>query len=92
MRVRQLRPRFPQSLVQAAADARAQRFHEAELALRQALSSDPENAALHFALGTMLRQQERWDDAFDEITRRRATHARFPREPQQPGLHFLSPR
>lgn len=56
------------ALVQAATDARAQRFHEAELALRQALSSDPQNAALHFALGGMLRQQERWDDAFDEIT------------------------
>jgi tetratricopeptide (TPR) repeat protein len=59
---------IPVALVQAATDARAQRFHEAEIALRQALSSDPQNAALHFALGTMLRQQERWDDAFDEIT------------------------
>jgi tetratricopeptide (TPR) repeat protein len=60
---------IPSVLIQAAADARAQHFHEAELALRQALSSDPQNAALHFALGTMLRQQERWDDAIDEITR-----------------------
>jgi superkiller protein 3 len=59
---------IPAVLVQAATDARAQHFHEAELALRQALSADPQNAALHFALGTMLRQQERWDDAIDEIT------------------------
>lgn len=59
---------IPPTLVQAAADARAQRFHEAELALRQAVSSDPENASLHFALGAMLRQQGRFDDAFDEIT------------------------
>jgi tetratricopeptide (TPR) repeat protein len=59
---------IPAALVQAAVDARALRYHQAELALRQALSSDPQNAALHFALGTMLRQQERWDDAFDEIT------------------------
>jgi Flp pilus assembly protein TadD len=59
---------IPATLIQAATDARAQRFHPAELALRQALSSDPQNAALHLALGTMLRQQERWDDAFDEIT------------------------
>ena len=59
---------IPAVLIQAATDARAQHFHEAELALRQALSSDPQNAALHFALGGMLRQQERWDDAFDEIT------------------------
>ena len=59
---------IPAVLVQASADARAQRFHEASLALRQALSSDPQNASLHFALGAMLRQQGRFDDAFDEIT------------------------
>jgi len=59
---------IPPALVQAATAARAQRFHEAELALRQALTADPQNAAVHFALGTMLRQQERWDDAIDEIT------------------------
>jgi len=59
---------IPAVLVQAAAAARGQRFHQAELSLRQALSSDPQNAALHFALGAMLRQQERWDDAIDEIT------------------------
>ena len=61
-------PELPGLLVQAATNARAQRFHEAELALRQVLISDPHNAALRFALGTMLRQQERWDDAFDEIS------------------------
>lgn len=59
---------FSASLVRAVADARAQRFHEAELDLHQALTADPQNAAFHFALGTMLRQQERWDDAFDEIS------------------------
>jgi Flp pilus assembly protein TadD len=69
---------IPAALVQAAVDARAQRFHEAELALRQALSFDPENAALHFALGTMLRQQERWDDAIDEITRSAQLMPDFP--------------
>jgi tetratricopeptide (TPR) repeat protein len=58
----------PAVLLRAAADARAQRFHQAELDLRQVVSSDPQNAALHFALGAMLRQQERWDDAIDEIT------------------------
>lgn len=69
---------IPPVLVQAAADARAERFHEAELALRQALSADPENAALHFALGTMLRQQELWDDAIDEITRSAQLMPDFP--------------
>lgn len=60
---------IPAFLLQVAADARAQRFHQAELTLRQALSSDPQNAALHFALGSMLSQQELWDDAFDEFIR-----------------------
>jgi superkiller protein 3 len=69
---------IPAFLVQAAVDARAQRFHEAELTLRQALSSDPQNASLYFALGTMLRQQERWDDAFDEITRSAQLMPDFP--------------
>jgi tetratricopeptide (TPR) repeat protein len=59
---------IPATLLQAATAARQQRYHEAELLLRQSLQSDSENAALHFALGTMLRQQEQWDDAFDEIT------------------------
>ncbi len=58
---------IPSLLVQAAAAARAQQFHQAELDFRQLLKSDPENAALHFGLGTMLRQQERWDDAYEEI-------------------------
>lgn len=57
-----------ESLLKAAVDARAQRFAEAEAALRDALKADPENAALHFALGAMLQHEERWDDAFDEIT------------------------
>jgi tetratricopeptide (TPR) repeat protein len=69
---------IPSVMVQAAADARAQRFHEAELALRQALSSDPDNASLHFALGAMLRLQERWDDAFDEIARSAQLMPDFP--------------
>ena len=59
---------IPAFLVMSAVDAHAQRFHEAELSLRQALASDPKNAALHFALAAMLRQQELWDDAFDQIT------------------------
>ncbi len=69
---------IPAALVQAASDARAQRFHEAELALRQALSTDPQNASLHFALGAMLRQQGRFDDAFDEITQSAQLMPDFP--------------
>ncbi|MGC1373580.1 MAG: tetratricopeptide repeat protein [Candidatus Sulfotelmatobacter sp.] len=59
---------IPNPLLRAAADARAQHFHDAELDLRKALNDDPQNAALHFALAAMLRQQEQWDDAFDEVT------------------------
>ena len=59
---------LPAPLLKAALDAKAQRFHEAELDLRPALIADPKNAALHFVLGNMLIRQEQWDDAFDEIT------------------------
>ncbi|MGB8730418.1 MAG: tetratricopeptide repeat protein, partial [Candidatus Sulfotelmatobacter sp.] len=59
---------IPAPLLKAAADAKAQRFHEAELDLRPAVLADPQNSALHFALGGMLIRQERWDDAYDEIT------------------------
>ena len=69
---------IPASLLQAAAAARAQHFHEAELDLRQALSSDPQNAALHFALAAMLRQQQRWDDALDEFTHSAQLMPDFP--------------
>jgi len=61
-------PDIPAALLKAAAEARQQHYHEAELQLRQVLQSDEGNAALHFGLGTMLRLQEQWDDAFDEIT------------------------
>jgi tetratricopeptide (TPR) repeat protein len=59
---------IPVFLLQAALDARSQRFHQAESALRRNLGGDPKNAALHFALGAMLREQERWDEAFNEFT------------------------
>ena len=65
-------------LVQAAAEARHHHYHEAERDLRQALASDPNNAALHFALGTMLRQQEQWDDAFEEIAQSARLMPDFP--------------
>ena len=58
----------PAALLKAAAEARQQHYHEAELQLREVLNSDDKNSALHFALGIMLRQQEQFDDAFDEIT------------------------
>jgi Flp pilus assembly protein TadD len=78
---------IPAALVQAASDARAQRFHEAELALRQALISDPQNASLHFALGAMLRQQGRFDDAFDEITQSAQLMPDFPEN--HSGLAYI---
>lgn len=59
---------IPAALLKAGADAKNQNFHEAELDLRTAIAADPQNAALHYALGNMLMRQELWDDAFDEIT------------------------
>ena len=61
-------PQIPQSLLKAAAEDHQQHYHEAEFALRAAINTDDENSALHFALGVVLRQQERWDDAYDELT------------------------
>jgi hypothetical protein len=49
---------IPTAVLKASAAARNQQWHEAELLLRPAVLSDPENAALHFALSAMLRQQE----------------------------------
>jgi tetratricopeptide (TPR) repeat protein len=66
-------PAIPAALLKAAAEARLQHFREAEADLREVLASgtsasDAQNSALHFALGVMLRQQEKWDEAFDELT------------------------
>ncbi len=62
------RTRAPKALLRAAENARSGRYREAEVQLRAALRLDPQNAALHFALAAMLRQQEQWDDAYDELT------------------------
>lgn len=55
-------------LLQAARDARSERYQEAAIHLRTALRLDPNNAALHFALAAMFSRQEQWDDAYDELT------------------------
>src|SRR5260370_9758016 len=59
---------IPEALLKAAAEARQQRFHEAEADLHAVVSADSQNSALHFALGVMYRQQELWDEAYDELT------------------------
>src|SRR4029077_12256690 len=69
---------IPPVLLKAAAAAHQHNYHEAELLLRQVLAKDPQNAALHFALGAMLRQQEQLDDAFDEITESARLMPDFP--------------
>ncbi len=58
---------IPDGLVKAAGEVRAQKLHEAENDLRVLTSSDPENPALHFALGVTLREQGNFDDAYDEL-------------------------
>jgi tetratricopeptide (TPR) repeat protein len=58
---------------QVAALVHDKNFDAAEDKIRALLRQDadtssPNNAALHFVLGTVLRRQERFDDALDEIT------------------------
>ena len=60
-------PAIPAALLRASVEARAQKFHEAETELRTLVAADPTDSALHSALGTMLRQQEQYDDAYDEL-------------------------
>jgi tetratricopeptide (TPR) repeat protein len=69
---------IPSILLKAAAAARQHNYHEAELLLREMLGKDPQSAALHFALASMLRQQEQWDDAFDEVTESARLMPDFP--------------
>ncbi len=93
-------PSIPEGLLKAAAEARQQHFHEAEAGLRQVVDSTPSvsgtrasdahNSALHFALGVIYRQQEKWDDAFDELTQATQLMPESAREPRRPGLSFLS--
>src|ERR1700678_2795805 len=45
---------IPPALLKAAAAAAQQNYHEAEMQLREALRSEPQNSALHFALSAML--------------------------------------
>ena len=55
-------------LLKAADDVRAQRLHEAEVELRGLSAAHDDNSALHFALGVILRGQDKFDDAYDEFT------------------------
>jgi tetratricopeptide (TPR) repeat protein len=60
-------PQIPAALLKAASEVRQQQFREAEADLREVLGSDGQNSALHFALGIIYRQEEKWDDSFDEL-------------------------
>jgi tetratricopeptide (TPR) repeat protein len=61
-------PPIPAALVKAVAEVRRQQLPEAEVDLREVVGSDVQNSALHFALGVVYRQEEKWDEAFDELT------------------------
>ncbi|PYX39258.1 MAG: hypothetical protein DMG75_01425, partial [Acidobacteria bacterium] len=69
---------FPSALAKAAQLVRNKHYDEAEQKLRELLQSDSENAALHFALAYVLRQQEQWDGAFEEFTRSARLMPGFP--------------
>jgi len=61
-------PAIPAGLMKAAGEVCRRQFHAAELEVHEVLASDAQNSALHFALGTIYRQEEKWDEAFDELT------------------------
>lgn len=46
----------------------AKQYAQAERQIRELVQADGDNAALHFVLGSVLRQQDKWDDAYDEFT------------------------
>ncbi len=60
---------IPEALLKAIADARQQHLRAAEGDLHEALAPDPRNSALHFALGAIYRQEEKWDETYDDLTR-----------------------
>jgi tetratricopeptide (TPR) repeat protein len=60
-------PSIPAALLKAAAEARQQHYREAEVDLHEVVGSDEQSSALHFALGVIYRQEEKWDEAFDEL-------------------------
>lgn len=55
-------------LGQAISLMRQGKYRPAEMKLRLALGSAPQDGALHMALGISLSQQERWDEAIDSFT------------------------
>lgn len=61
-------PEIPPALLQAGLDAKAQRLHQAELDLRPLILENPKNGALRFALANLLIREERWDEAYDEMS------------------------
>jgi tetratricopeptide (TPR) repeat protein len=68
---------------QVAALVHEKNFDAAEDKIRallrdDAATSSPNNAALHFVLGTVLRREERFDDALDEITESSRLMPGFP--------------
>ena len=48
--------------------AQQQDYVEVERLLKELVQQDPANAAYHFALGAILRREEKWDEAFDEFS------------------------
>ncbi|MGA2458097.1 MAG: hypothetical protein ABSF85_11055, partial [Terriglobales bacterium] len=63
---------------QVAALVHEKKFDAAEDKIRALLRDDAENAALHFVLGTVLRREDRFDDALDEITESSRLMPGFP--------------
>jgi tetratricopeptide (TPR) repeat protein len=65
-------------LAEAAQSFQEKKYEQAEQQIRSLLTRDANNAALHFALGSVLRHREKWDDAADEFTESARLMPGFP--------------
>ncbi len=73
---------------QVAALVHDKNLDAAEDKLRALLRDDANNAALHFVFGTVLRRQDRFDDALDEITESSRLLPGFPETHSQLSYLF----
>jgi tetratricopeptide (TPR) repeat protein len=73
---------------QVAALVHDKNFGAAEDKIRTLLRDDADNAALHFVLGTVLRREDRFDEALDEFTESSSLMPGFPETHSQLSYLF----
>lgn len=78
----------PEELTRASAFVHQDHYDKAEPILRTLIAKDPQNPALHFALGYVRQQQEDWDEAFDEYSESKELQPGFPETHSRLALNF----